>query len=358
MIIVDAHLDIAYNTVCYGRDYTLPAYKKRRAEAYTLTDPGPATVGLPDALLGRVGLVFGTLFVSPAERAFSGRQTEPRYRNAREAHALALRQLDIYERLAGDNEQVRLVKSLADLDAVLATWTPETTVTKHQQGIVVLMEGADPILEPKQFEEWYERGVRIVGPAWRATRYAAGTGGSGPLTPLGFELLDVMASVNAVLDLSHMAERAYLQAVERYTGPIIASHSNPRRFCDSDRNLSDEMIHLLAERDGVVGVVLFNPFLHPTWQQGERRSTVPYSTVLDAIDYICQITGSAAHVGIGSDLDGGFGVNSVPAGIDTIMDLWWLTSGLRRRGYNEADIEAIAGGNFIRKLRQALPGSA
>ncbi len=358
MIIVDAHLDIAYNAVCYGRDYTLPAYKTRRLEPYTLNDPGPATVGLPDALIGRVGLVFGTLFVPPAQRQFSGRETEPRYRDAREAHDQALRQLDIYERIADNHARVRLVKSQADLDAVLATWGPDTTVTEHEQGIVVLMEGADPILEPKQFEEWYGRGVRVVGPAWQATRYSAGTGASGPLTPLGHELLDVMANVGALLDLSHMAERAYHEALERYEGPIIASHSNPRRFRDSDRHLSDDMIRLLAERDGVMGIVLFGPFLHPDWRTGERRSLIPFTTILDAIDHVCQVTGSAQHVGIGSDLDGGFGVNSIPAGMDTIADLWWLTGGLRKRGYSEADIEAIVGGNFIRKLRQSLPGSA
>jgi len=270
----------------------------------------------------------------------------------------ALRQLDIYERIADNHARVRLVKSQADLDAVLATWGPDTTVTEHEQGIVVLMEGADPIIEPKQFEEWYGRGVRVVGPAWQATRYSAGTGASGPLTPLGHALLDVMANVGALLDLSHMAERAYHEALERYEGPIIASHSNPRRFRDSDRHLSDDMIRLLAERDGVMGIVLFGPFLHSDWRTGERRSLIPFTTILDAIDHVCQVTGSAQHVGIGSDLDGGFGVNSIPAGMDTIADLWWLTGGLRKRGYSEADIEAIVGGNFIRKLRQSLPGSA
>jgi membrane dipeptidase len=217
------------------------------------------------------------------------------------------------------------------------------------------MEGADPIIEPKQFEEWYERGVRVVGPAWRATRYTAGTGEPGPLTKLGFELLDVLADANAVLDLSHMAEQAFFQALERYEGELIASHSNPRRFYDSDRNLSDEMIRLLAERDGVMGVVTYNRFLHRNWKRGDRRSEVPFTTIIDAIDHVCQVTGSAQHVGIGSDLDGGFGVESIPQGMDSVCDLWWITSGLRRRGYDEADIEAIAGGNFLRKLQAALP---
>src|SRR5690606_8922892 len=104
------------------------------------------------------------------------------------------------------------------------------------------MEGADTILEPKQVEEWYERGVRAVGLAWMATRYSAGTGAPGKLSSLGRALLEVMASFNMILDLSHMAEDAYLEAVDHYPGVLIASHSNPRKFVNTDRHLSDAMI--------------------------------------------------------------------------------------------------------------------
>ncbi len=355
MIIVDAHQDIAYNAVSFKRDYALPAYKTRRQEPITKPPPGRATLGLPDALLGRVAVAFATLFIVPADSPFSDDQHEPRYRDAGEAHELALTQIDYYERMVGENERVRLIHTAADLDAVLATWADGTAITEHVQGLVLLMEGADPIQEPKRFEEWYERGVRIVGPAWKQTRYSAGTGEPGTLTPLGYELLETMMGLNAILDTSHLAERAFFQAVERYEGAIIASHSNPRKFRDSDRNLSDEMIRLLAERDGVMGIVLYNPFLHPTWRTGDNRSEVPFTTILDAIDHVCQVTGSAQHVGMGSDLDGGFGAESIPQGMDTVGDLWWITQGLARRGYTPTDIEAIAGGNFLRKLREALP---
>lgn len=351
MIIVDAHQDIAYNALSHGRDYRLPAYKKRNDAATVQT--GKATVGLPDALLGRVALVFATIFVAPAKSAlFPG---EPSYRDAREAYAMGQKQLDYYERLTGESEQLVMVKNAGDLDGVLSTWHDGRPTHERQQGLVILMEGADPITEPKQFEEWYERGLRIVGPAWHGTRYAGGTSEPGPFSALGFELLDVMANVNALLDLSHLAEKAFYQALERYEGPLIASHSNPRKFRDGDRHLSDDMIRRLAERDGVVGVVLYNRFLHQTWASGDRRDLVPYSTVLDVIDHVCQLTGSAAHVGIGSDLDGGFGVEAVPQGLDTVADLWWIGEGLRKRGYSESDIAAILGENFLRKLRESLP---
>jgi membrane dipeptidase len=351
MILVDAHQDIAYNIISHRRDYTLPVYKQRRQQPRGVQP----TLGLPDALVGRVAVVFATIFVEPHGSALLTMNTEPTYRDAREAYAKAHQQIDIYERLVGETPNLRLIKTQADLEAVLATWDTGSRITERVQGLMILMEGAEPIAEPKQFEEWYERGVRAVGPAWRKTRYSAGTDAPGPLTPLGFDLLGGMADAGALLDLSHLAEKAFFQALDRYEGPVIASHSNPRRFCNSDRHLSDDMLRRMAERDGVVGIVFYNRFLSQDWTPTDGRAKIPFTIVLDLIDHVCQVTGSAAHVGIGSDLDGGFGLESVPYGMDTVGDLWWVTTGLRHRGYSEEDIAAIAGGNFLRKLRESLP---
>ncbi len=104
-----------------------------------------------------------------------------------------------------------------------------------------------------------------------------------------------------------------------------------------------------------MGIVPYNNFLSNDWKLGDPRSDVPFTTMLDAMDTVCQITGSAAHVGIGTDFDGGFGVESIPEGMDTVTDLWKIGDGLRERGYSETDIEAILGGNMLRKLRQSLP---
>jgi membrane dipeptidase len=355
MIIIDAHQDIAYNALGFDRDYRRSALETRRLEANSETPSrnGIATVGLPDAILGRVALTFATLFVAPA-----GKNPAPWdsliYHTPQQAHDLAQKQLDYYHRLADESDKIILVQDEASLDAVLATWQPGTELADHKMGLVVLMENADPILEPKQFEEWYGRGVRLVGPAWQATRYCGGTGHPGPLTALGRELLDVMASFNAVLDLSHMAEQSYLEAVDRYEGIIIASHSNPRKFRNSDRHLSDEMILRLAERDGVMGIVLYNAFLKDGWK---KPDIIPLSRVVEAIDYVCQLTGSAAHVGIGSDFDGGFGAESIPEGIDTVTDLLAIGKALQERGYSEADTESILSGNMLRILRRALKGN-
>ncbi len=356
MIVVDAHQDIAYTALCYGRDYRQSAIETRRREAGTSARFGAATIGLPDALLGRVALVFATLFVAPDDGNTAAPWAKLYYKTPMEAYRLALQQADYYQRLSDETDKVRLIRTAGDLDAVLATWAEGKELTDHQQGLVLLMENADPILEPKQFEEWYERGVRIVGPAWRGTRYAGGTGMPGPLTALGYELLDVMAGFNALLDLSHLAEKACLEALDYYPGPIIASHSNPRRFRDSDRHLPDDTIRRLAERDGVMGIVLWNNFLSNTWTLNSAKAKLPLSVVIDAVDYVCQLTGSAAHVGLGSDFDGGFGAESIPEGLDTVTDLLVIGEALRERGYAPADVEAILGGNMLRKLRQSLPG--
>lgn len=351
LIVVDAHQDIAYNAVTFGRDYRRSALKTRRLE----TDPKwpGATVGLPEAIAGRVAVVFATLYVSPATSKPAAWREET-YTNAREAYEQAMRQLDYYYRLTDETANVMLVRAANELDEVLESWKVEGDLGARKQGLVILMEGADPILEPRQFEEWYARGVRIVGPAWSATRYSGGTGEPGGLTNLGRELLEVMLSFNAALDVSHMAEAAFFEALDIYEGTVIASHSNPRRFRDTDRHLSDTMIRRLAERDGVMGVVLFNRFLSEKWSSGDPKSTVSIQLVADAIDYVCQITGTARHVGIGSDFDGGFGYTSIPYELDTVADLIRIADVLRARHYAETDIEAIMGGNMLRKIREVL----
>ncbi|MCC7446689.1 MAG: membrane dipeptidase [Anaerolineae bacterium] len=357
-IIVDGHEDIAYNTVGYGRAFTQSVYEKRRREAGTdiPRQTGTATTGLPEALLGRVGIIFGTLFTEPTwAQAISGIQSPFTYDTPAQAYKQAVAQIDVYQRLADEHDRIRLIRTQSELESVLATWGEGSDITTHTIGIVLLMEGGDPIPEPKAFEEWYERGVRIVGPAWSETRYSGGTRRPGPLTDLGRGLLEVMASFNAILDLSHMAEESYLEAVDRYEGHIIASHSNPRRFCNTDRHLSDDMIRRLAERDGVMGVVPYNLFLRNDWKRGDPKGRVTLNTVIGAIDHVCQITGSARHVGIGSDFDGGFGVEHIPAELDTVSDLRLIGPQLTVRGYTPEDVQAILGGNFLRVLRAALP---
>ena len=178
----------------------------------------------------------------------------------------------------------------------------------------------------------------------------------GPLTDAGRELLDVMADLGLVLDVSHLAEASFFEAIDRFEGRTVATHANPRARVPGSRQLSDGMIRRLAERDGVIGIVPYNPFLRPGWTKGGAKDAVTVADVAAAVDHVCQVVGDAAHVGLGSDFDGAFGAESTPAGLDTVADLARIGPALGELGYGEEDVAAVLGGNWLRVLRAALPG--
>jgi membrane dipeptidase len=351
MRIIDAHEDIAWNALALGRDLRLSVHETRRLEQERDTPQryGSCTLGLPEWLAGGVAVVLGTVFVEPFRKGHAEAYT---YATIEEANAQAQAQLDFYRRLADECEQIALIGSRADLDAALASWDGE----KPQVGIVPLMEGADPIRDPAEAEMWFERGVRGVSLSWMAgSRYAGGDAAQGPLTDIGRELLDVMADLGLVLDVSHLAEEAFFEAVDRFEGRVIASHANPRARVGGMRHLSDEMIRRVVERDGIIGIVLYNSFLRPGWSQGDPREAVTIVDVAAAIDHVCQVVGDGAHVGLGSDFDGGFGLESIPAGLDTIADLAHVAPALGEMGYGDGEIGAIMGDNWLRLLHETLP---
>jgi membrane dipeptidase len=353
MLVVDAHEDIAWNALTFGRDFTQSALAIRASEANGPRPCGDTMLGRAEWLMGHVGIVFGTLFMAPERRKW-GEWDNQCYKDARHAYQLAGAQLDYYHRLADENDWAVLIGDRATLDEVVATWEDGKTLADRRVGFVPSMEGAEAILEPAQAEEWHTRGLRIVGLAWAGTGYAGSSSEPGSLTTDGEELLEIMAGLGMILDLSHSAEEAYYQSLERYEGIVIASHSNPRRFTPSPRGLSDEMIAMLAERGGVVGIALYNPFLKPGWRKSDGKARVTLYDVADAIDHVCQVVGSAAHVGIGSDLDGGFGVDEAPGGVDTVADLQKIGALLTERGYAPEHVADVMSGNWLRILGEAL----
>jgi membrane dipeptidase len=358
-LIVDAHEDMAWNGLTLGRDYSRSALETRAAEAGgpPVQCNGNSTLGLPEYLRGQVAVIFGTLFASPAANRTAPCETKG-YSDPEEAHALYAEQIDYYQRLTDEHEQFRLISTRADLEAVLATWQG-TDEGARRIGIVPLMEGADGIREPAEAAWWQERGVRLVGLAWSGTRYAGGTGAPGPLTPEGRRLVSVLSDLGLILDLAHSSDESYLEALDRFEGTVVCSHANARAlmkgFSRPERLLSDDMIRRLAEAGGVIGVVPYNRFLRADVDASAGREAVTLSDVVAHIDYICQLTGSAAHAGIGSDFDGGFGVERIPLELDTIADLQMLDGALTARGYSAPDVQAILGGNWLGVLRRGLP---
>ena len=358
-LIVDAHEDLAWNALTFGRDYSRSAHATREAEqgGPTPARNGNSTLGLPDYLKGHIAVIFGTLYAAPFRHKF-GDWDPLCYKDSAEAHRLYADQLDYYERLADEHPEFELVDTRRDLEEVLVTWqgAPEAG---RRVGIVRLMEGADCVREPREIEWWRERGVRIVGLAWAGTRYAGGTGEPGPLTDEGRQLLKEMGAVGLILDLSHASDQSFLEALERYEGVAIASHANPRAVLKDpprpERFLSDDMLRALAGRGGVAGIVPYNRFLKADWRPEDDKNSITLDDVVRMIDHVCQVTGSAEHAGIGSDFDGGFGVERAPAELDTVADLGLIGGRLTARGYAEADVDKVLSGNWLRVLRQGLP---
>jgi membrane dipeptidase len=361
-LIVDAHQDLAWNIRTFGRDYTRPAAETRRMErgGEIPLNNGDTLLGWPDYQRGRVALVFATLFAAPVRRQLGEWDTQV-YKNITQAHSLYQAQLDVYHRLTDDHpDKFRLVQTLGDLHAVLENWK-KTGVEEHPVGLVILMEGAEGVREPGELEEWWARGVRLIGPAWAGTRFCGGTREPGPLTEEGYALLEAMASFGFTLDLSHMDEQAAFQALDAYPRAVVATHANAAALLkgvEGNRFLSDRLIQGLLERDGIIGVVPFNRFLVWGWRPQDGRQAVSLRHVVAQIDHICQLAGDARHVGLGSDFDGGFGLQSVPGEVDTVADLQKISLLLAEKGYTEEDIAAVLGGNWISMLLRTLPETA
>lgn len=366
-IIVDGHADIAYNMLRYGRDYTRAAAETRQLETgrAAVLDNEDTLLGWADYQRGQVAVIFSTLYAIPARWNKSENKSQV-YKTIDEAYKFYREQMLTYHRMTDSApDKFRLIASSRDLNLLLDNWRQahphphSPTENGHPVGMVVLMEGADCIRHPSELEEWYELGVRLIGPAWVGTRYSGGWREPGPLTKDGYALLSAMADYNFTLDLSHMDEPAALEALDIYRGPIVGTHGNCLSLLpnsNSNRHFSDRIIEGIIKRDGVIGIVPFNAYLKVGWTPSkDRRADVPLSLVANHIDHVCQIAGDSLHAGIGSDFDGGFGVQSVPPEIDTVADLQNLVSLLQTRGYSEIDIKNIFSGNWLTRLKRDLP---
>lgn len=359
MFLIDAHQDLAWNILTFGRDYTLSAAEIRQREigsdAPSLN--GDTLLGWPEYQAGRVAVIIASLFAAPIRRK-QGEWETLCYANDEQAFRIYNQQLDTYHHLTEEHpDKFTLIQKRDDLEILLDNWGNKDEQT-HPVGLVILMEGAEGVRSLSELEDWWRRGVRLIGPAWAGTRFCGGTREPGPLTQEGYALLEGMAAWGYILDISHMDERAALQALDAYPKMVIASHANAAALLpgvDSNRFLSDRLIQGLIDRDGIIGIIPYNRFLKWGWSPNDGRQAVNLSDVVAQIDYICQSAGDAVHVGIGSDFDGGFGLQAVPSEINTIADLHKLVPLLVDKGYTESDIAAIMGENWLSLLRRTLP---
>jgi len=363
-LIIDAHQDLAYNILTLKRDY-----RRSTAETRAIEDPQPkifervgkSLLGWPEYQQGQVGLVIATIFIM-AEKHSSGQWDQVFYKDFQQARSQHKQQMDIYRRLCQENSDMfTLVCSKKDLHDVISPWqeTPaDYPQTTHPVGLLISMEGAEGIEHPDELYEWWQAGLRIIGPVWAGGRFCGGTMEAGAFTKEGLAFLDRMAEVGFPMDIAHMNERSARQALDHFPGTVIASHGNTRALIKEDpheRQFSDDVLKQLIQRDGIVGMLPYNNFLDSDWKKGNNRQQVTLQHVVANIDHICQMAGNTRHVGIGTDFDGGFGWPDIPLELDSIADLPKLAPLLADKGYTESDINAIFHGNWQRFLESVLP---
>jgi membrane dipeptidase len=354
MLLIDGHLDLAMNALNWDRDLDLEVDAIRQAEAsMTEKGRGRGTVSLPELRRAEVAVCMATVIDRtrrPGSPATGSASREISY-------ARAQGQLAYYRILQAEGK-VSLLTDWPSLQAHLAAW--ERDPLRTPLGLILSMEGADPIAWPAQVYAWWEDGLRVVSLShYGLSAYAHGHDMVGGLSPAGRQLLAHMDDLGMILDLSHLAEQAFWEALDHFSGAVLASHNNCRALVPDGRQFSDEQLRAVFQRQGVVGVALDAWMLYPGWVRGQTSpSVVSLEAVADQIDHICQLAGSAEHAAIGSDLDGGYGTEQTPHDLDTIADLQKTPALLEKRGYSAAQICAIMHGNWLRLLRRAWSGPA
>lgn len=353
-LIFDIHLDLAMNALEWNRDLRLPLERIRWRELGQTDRPdrGNGVVSLPEMRRGRIGLCVATQIA----RAVSPFSKLPGWHSPEQAWAHTQGQLAWYRAMEEAGE-LRPVTSRTELDQHLELWRTATDTSRLPIGYVLSLEGADSILSWRHLERAFGQGLRALGPAhYGPGTYAHGTNDTGPLPPAGHELLKEMERLGIILDATHLCDESFWDALDRFHGPVWASHSNCRVLADWNRQFADDQIKALIERGAVIGMAFDAIMMVTGWVHLRSRPqdfNLRLARICDHIDHICQLAGNARHVSLGSDLDGGFGTEQTPLDLNGIADLQKLGLLLSQRGYSAADVEAIFHGNAVNFLRRA-----
>ena len=355
--IIDAHLDLSLNALEWNRDYRLSAHQIREVEAgmNDKIDRAKGTVSFPDLRRGNIGLVVATQIARFNQS--NGNLPGAGWNSPEQAWATTQGQRAWYEAMEDAGEMVQ-IRDRAGLDKHLQLWFDETIPNEQKPvGYILSLEGADSIVKLSYLEKAYAYGLRALGPAHYSTgRYAPGTGLSGPLTAQGRELVREMDQLGIILDVTHLTDEGFTEALALYKGPVWASHHNCRALVPHQRQLTDDQIRQLTERGAVIGGCFDAWMMKPGFTQrisSPAQFGISLETIIDHYDHICQLTGNSQHIAIGSDLDGTYGTEQSPTDLDTIADLQKLTGMLAKRGYSTKDIDNIFYKNWLRFLREA-----
>lgn len=372
LLIFDAHLDLGMNALMWNRDLTRTVAEIRQQEKEMEgKGRGGNTVALPEMQAGRVAVTLGTVL---ARTGSAPAPNLPTYRSAEIAYGMAQGQLAHY-RILERRGRLRMIRERAQLDAHWEAWeaweartdgadvsdgvAPEAPNAEGAPppGLILSMEGADSIPSPDEVPRWWDDGLRAIGLThYQDNQYAHGTGTEGGLKPPAMPLLEALRTCGMVLDLTHLADQAFWEALEVWDGPVLASHNNCRALVPGQRQFSDDQLRAIIDRGGVVGCALDAWMLHPNWIRGVTRpDVVGLDAVADHVAHVCELAGNARHVAIGSDLDGGFGTEQTPRDLNTIADLQAIGGLLRERGFGQADVVQVMHRNWLDHFRQHLP---
>jgi len=357
MFVFDAHLDLAMNAIEWNRDLTRSLEDLRQREAHLRDKPdrGRATVSFPEMRRAGIGLCVATQIARVEHNAYS---PVAGWASPAQAWAMTQGQRAWYEAMEEAGE-IRLIRDRAALESQIALWsTPEVPGAPPRPiGCILSLEGADSLITLDHLERAWNYGLRAIGPAhYGPGVYAQGTSTTGGFNARGRDLLREMQRLGFILDVTHLSDECFTEALDLYDGPIWASHHVCRALVPHHRQLPDDFIRLLAQRDAVIGMAMDAWMLVPGWVRGQstpESTGVSLDTVANHVDHICQITGSTAHVGIGTDLDGAYGHEQTPQDLKTIADITQLGERLRARGWKQPDIDGLNHGNFLRVLRRA-----
>jgi len=355
MLAFDAHLDLSLNALGgFNRDLRLPVHEIRRREA-GMTGKGRAagTTAFPDMRRGKVGICVATQLAGcmPGPSPIAG------WMSPEQAWSETQGQLSWYRAMEEAGE-MRQITNVRELDEMLALWN-DTSIPDDKKaiGYILSLEGADSIRTVGHLEKAWEQGLRAMGPAhYGVCRYALGHDKVGPLPAGGKELIQEMDRLGMILDVTHLSDECFWQALDIHQGTVWASHSNCRALVPDPRQFSDDQLKALIARGGVVGAALDAWMMVPGWIRGKttpQEVGLKLEVICDHIDHVCQLAGNALHSGIGTDLDGGYGTEQTPEDLDTIADLARIPAMLQKRGYKDEDIANIMHGNYLRLLREA-----
>lgn len=352
MHIFDAHLDLALNGVDWNRDLRQTVDDIRAQEtALQMSSPGRKTNTLSLPELRRAGV--STCLTTLLARLEKEINHDFGWTTPHTCYAMAHAHLAYYRALERDGylRMLRTREALADHQREY-----DQDPQKCPLGFILTMEGADPLLTPETVAEFYEHGLRAIGLThYGGNRYGGGTRSQVGLSLCALPLLEAIDSLGMTVDVTHLSDIAFWEVLEHFSGRVHASHQNSRRIASWQRQFSDEQYQAVIERDGVIGIAMDIIMLQEGFVRQHSPLEATLASAVENIDIVCQLAGNARHVGIGTDLDGGYGNDQTPADLNRYSDLCSLPVLLERRGYAAEDIAAIMHGNWQRFFGEVLP---